>query len=174
MAVKGKGEIAQETFVLNSIGYVKSRYCHYNDIPHPHGKKRWTEDTSQIIFYPGHARKLEGLKGYSHIIVLYWIHKAREWKMPKGHGKPPKVKVFATRMPTRPNPIGLSVVELRTFSPKTGKITVKGLDALDKSPLLDIKPYIPNFDSLPKATLPDWVKKHLRKHHHIQDDDKKD
>ena len=86
--------------------------------------------------------------------------------MPKDHGKPPDVKLFATRMPTRPNPIGLSVVKLIDFSPETGKITVGGLDALNESPVLDIKPYIPNFDSVPSATLPDWVKRHLVKHHH--------
>ncbi|MHC1566376.1 MAG: TrmO family methyltransferase domain-containing protein, partial [Candidatus Syntropharchaeia archaeon] len=80
--------------------------------------------------------------------------------------KPPNVKVFATRMPVRPNPIGLSVVKLLNFSPDTGRISVEGLDALDKTPILDIKPYISDFDSYPDAGLPEWVEKHLREEHH--------
>lgn len=154
-----------ESFVLNPVGYVKSGYAHYTDIFKRHSINGWTQDASQIVLYPEHAVKLRGLEGYSHIIILYWIHKSGEWRMPKKHGKPPHVKLFATRMPTRPNPIGLSVVKLIDFSPESGEVKVKGLDALDKSPVLDIKPYIPNFDSIPGATLPDWVKKHLQDYH---------
>ena len=69
-------------------------------------------------------------------------------------------------MPVRPNPVGLSVVELLDFSTDTGQITVKGLDALDGTPVLDIKPYIPNFDSYSNACVPDWLKEHLNSHHH--------
>jgi len=61
----------------------------------------------------------------------------------------------------RPNPVGLSVVQLQEFCIQTGEIVVKGLDALDGAPILDIKPYIPNFDSYPDASLPDWVTNHL-------------
>ena len=86
--------------------------------------------------------------------------------MPKDHHKPPHVKLFATRMPVRPNPIGMSVVELLEFSADSGEIVVKGLDALNGTPVLDIKPYIPNFDSCPQACVPDWVKKHLNSNHH--------
>ena len=69
-------------------------------------------------------------------------------------------------MPARPNSIGMSVVELLDFSVDTGKITVKGLDALNGTPVLDIKPYIPNFDSYPKASVPEWVGQHLHSHFH--------
>ena len=70
-------------------------------------------------------------------------------------------------MPVRPNPIGLSVVELMDFSPESGRVVVKGLDALNGTPILDIKPYIPNFDSYPEASLPEWVGVHLKEGHHI-------
>ena len=172
MVAKSKAKISRKRLIFKSVGYVKSGYQHYNDIPRPHSGRGWTDQISKIILYPEHARKLGGLEGYSHIIVLYWIHKAREWRMPKDHGKPARVKLFATRMPTRPNPDGISVVKLINFSPETGELTVKGLDALDASPVLDIKPYIADFDSYPEAALPDWVKKHLRKHHHIHNDHK--
>ena len=86
--------------------------------------------------------------------------------MPKHHHKPPHVKVFATRMPVRPNPIGMSVVELVDFSTQSGELVVKGLDAVDGTPVLDIKPYIPNFDSYPDARIPQWVAQHLNSHFH--------
>jgi len=153
-----------ESFTVRPIGYVQSGYAKTNDVAHTH--IGWTADTSQIHLLPRYTKALGGLKGYSHIIVLFWVHKSKKWKMPKNHNKPPHVKLFATRMPVRPNPIGMSVVELLDFSTDTGRITVKGLDALDGTPVIDIKPYIPNFDSYQKASVPDWVKGHLNSHHH--------
>lgn len=158
----------RESFAVDPIGYVESKYRDFGDIPHPHGKKGWGEDISTIALDSEHARDIEGLDGYSHIIVLFWIHKSREWKMPKNHHRPKNVKVFATRMPRRPNPIGLSVVEVINFSAESGKLSVKGLDALDGTPILDIKPYIPDFDSYPGANLPGWIERHLKEHHHHQ------
>jgi len=155
---------ASESFAIRPIGYVQSAYAQTEDVPHTH--KGWTADTSRIHLLSRYARRLAGLQGYSHIVVLFWVHRAKEWKMPKDHQKPPNVKVFATRMPVRPNPIGMSVVELLDFSADTGQIVVKGLDALDGTPVLDIKPYIPNFDSYSEACVPDWVRRHLESHHH--------
>jgi tRNA-Thr(GGU) m(6)t(6)A37 methyltransferase TsaA len=151
-------------FSVKTIGYVKSDYSKTKDVSHTH--TGWTADISQINLLPKYARGLGGLKGYSHIIILFLVHRAKEWKMPKNHQKPPHVKVFATRMPVRPNSIGMSVVELLDFSTDTGRITVKGLDALDGTPVLDIKPYIPNFDSYPEASVPKWVGQHLHSHFH--------
>lgn len=152
-----------ESFTIRPIGYVQSVYTQTKDVAHTH--TGWTADTSQIHLLPKYVKALGGLRGYSHVIVLFWIHKAKEWKMPKDHHKPPHVKLFATRMPVRPNPIGMSVVELLDFSTDTGQITIKGLDALDGTPVLDIKPYIPNFDSYPDACVPDWVRDHLNSYH---------
>jgi len=153
-----------DSFSIRPIGYVQSAYVQTKDVPHTHAG--WTSDISHIRLLPKYAKALGGLTGYSHIIVLFWIHKAKEWKMPKDHHKPPHVKLFATRMPVRPNPVGTSVVEMLDFSTDTGEITVKGLDALDGTPVLDIKPYLPSFDSYPKACVPDWVGQHLNSHHH--------
>ena len=153
-----------EQFVVRPIGYVRSQYVKPQDVTHTHNG--WTADTSQIHLLARHKGGLGGLEGYSHVMVLFWVHRAKNWKMPKHHHKPPQVKVFATRMPVRPNPIGVSVVELVDFSAESGQIVVKGLDALDGTPVLDIKPYIPNFDSYPDATLPEWVGQHLNSHFH--------
>jgi len=161
----GQKETATATaFTVRPIGYVRSAYSHLEDVPHPHSA--WTDDVCRIRLLRRHAGGLGGLEGYSHIIVLFWVHRSHGWKMPKHHHKPPHVKVFATRMPVRPNSIGLSAVELLEFSPDEGELVVRGLDALDGTPVLDIKPYIPNFDSRPDARLPQWVAEHLASHFH--------
>jgi tRNA-Thr(GGU) m(6)t(6)A37 methyltransferase TsaA len=163
--IKSKSDTdTKESFSIRPVGYIYSKYIEHEDVPHTH--TGWTDDTSQIRLFPKYAKGLGGLKGYSHIIVLFWIHKAKEWKMPKNHKKPSQVKVFATRMPVRPNPVGMSVVELLDFSTDTGRVTVKGLDALDGTSVIDIKPYIPNFDSYSKACVPGWLKEALRNHNH--------
>ncbi|HIJ65957.1 MAG TPA: tRNA (N6-threonylcarbamoyladenosine(37)-N6)-methyltransferase TrmO [Candidatus Hydrogenedentes bacterium] len=153
-----------QTVEVRPIGFVRSPYKQHDDVVHTHD--RWTNEEAAIQLSAEHAAGLKGLTGYSHIIILFWIHRANEWKMPKGHHKPPGVNVFATRMPRRPVPIGISVVELIDFSPETGLVRVHGLDALDETPVLDIKPYIPHFDSIAHATVPDWVRDHIGKHHH--------
>jgi len=155
---------ASESFTIRPIGYVQSDYAQTKDVLHTH--TGWTADTSRIQLFAKYAGGLGGLKGYSHIMVLFWVHRAKEWKMPKNHQKPPHVKLFATRMPVRPNPIGVSVVKLLDFSADSGEVLVKGLDALDGTPVVDIKPFIPNFDSYPEACVPDWVKEHMDRHHH--------
>jgi len=155
---------APETFAVRAIGYVTSDYAAPADVRHRHD--RWTGDVSVVRFVGRYSRLLGGLEGYSHAVLLFWIHRAREWKMPKDHHKPRHAKVFATRMPVRPNPIGLSVVEVLEVLPETGRMTVRGLDAVDGTPVLDVKPYIANFDSVPEATVPDWVAEHLDSRFH--------
>ena len=147
---------------LKVIGRVSSEINDPAQVRHLH--RGWTEDVAQIRLNPKYKGGLSGLSGYSHIIVLFWVN--LKWKMPKRHHKPKDVKVFATRMPVRPNRIGMSVVELLDFSPSTGILTVKGIDAVDGTPILDIKPYLPHFDCYPEATVPDWVARHLKEHHH--------
>jgi tRNA (adenine37-N6)-methyltransferase len=88
---------------------------------------------------------LKDLEGFSHIILIYYLHLA------KGHlltVKPfldtEKRGIFATRAPKRPNPIGISVVRLENI--KGSKLYISDVDIVDGTPLLDIKPYVPNFD----------------------------
>lgn len=154
----------KEEVVARVVGHVRSGYAEPEDVHHV--RRGWTEDMSRIVLTPGRGTKLAGLTGYSHIIVVFWIHRVKEWRMPSYGHKPPEVKVYATRMPARPNPIGLSVVELVDFSTETGEILVRGLDAVDGTPVLDIKPYIPHFDSYPEATVPHWVDEHIERYHH--------
>ena len=151
-------------YVVRPIGFVTSPYKGIDDVQHKH--RGWTDAEATIRLLPQHAGKIRGLEGFSHIILLFWNHLASQWRMPKNHGKPVWVKVFATRMPVRPNPIGMSVVELLACDPQIGILQVKGLDAIEGTPVLDIKPYVPHFDSWPDAKIPEWVAKRLNGEHH--------
>jgi tRNA-Thr(GGU) m(6)t(6)A37 methyltransferase TsaA len=116
---------------------------------------------AEIEIHPELTEALEGLEGFSHIIILYWLHRAVFDKSnlktyPMGNNNVPLQGLFAVRTPRRPNPIGKSTVRL--LSRHNNILHVQGLDAIDGSIVLDIKPYIPGYDSVADATVPDWVK----------------
>jgi tRNA-Thr(GGU) m(6)t(6)A37 methyltransferase TsaA len=103
---------------------------------------------------------LLGIEGYSHLFILYWMHLRNDAKhrgtlqvTPPRHEGAPLTGVFACRSPSRPNPIGLTVVELKKV--KGCVLEVTGLDALEGSPVVDIKPYSRG-DSYPEARSPGW------------------
>jgi tRNA-Thr(GGU) m(6)t(6)A37 methyltransferase TsaA len=98
-----------------------------------------------VEVFPEFAAGLQDLEGFSHIYLLYYLHKVRQSRLivtpfldnqPRG--------VFATRAPSRPNPIGLSLVELVRV--EENLLIIQGIDVLDETPLLDIKPYVPEFE----------------------------
>jgi len=118
-------------------------------------------DTAKIKVFREYCEGLRGVEEYSHLIILYWIHLKDSDKhrgtllvYPKKHAVNVLTGVFACRSPSRPNPIGLCVVEL--VGKEDCTLTVKGLDALEGSPIIDIKPYIPKLDSIPNARTPKW------------------
>jgi tRNA-Thr(GGU) m(6)t(6)A37 methyltransferase TsaA len=101
-----------------------------------------------VEVFPEFTEGLKDLEGFSHIILLYHFHRVQEVKLvvtpfmdsqPRG--------VFATRAPKRPNPIGLSIVKLLGIEQNT--LHIENVDILDGTPLLDIKPYVPEFDHHP-------------------------
>ena len=98
-----------------------------------------------VNVFPEYVKGLRDLDGFSHVMLLYHFHQAAEPKLvvtPFMNSQPRGV--FATRAPTRPNPIGLSVVKLSKIEGST--LDVENVDILDGTPLLDIKPYVPEFD----------------------------
>ncbi|HMA65225.1 MAG: tRNA (N6-threonylcarbamoyladenosine(37)-N6)-methyltransferase TrmO [Fibrobacterota bacterium] len=108
------------------------------------------ECKGQIELFPEFEEGLQDIEGYSHLIILYWLHKAGDAKMlvkpfleDKVHG------IFATRTPVRPTPIGLSIVRL--LERKGPVLFIQGVDMLDGTPVIDIKPYSGRFDSFPDA-----------------------
>jgi tRNA-Thr(GGU) m(6)t(6)A37 methyltransferase TsaA len=120
------------------------------------------ETEARVRIFSEFCEGLMEIGQFSHLIVLYWIHlrdKEEERRTlrvyPRRHAVDVEVGVFACRSPSRPNPIGLCVVELVKVEACT--LTVKGLDAMEDSPIIDIKPYIPRADSVPDARVPGWT-----------------
>uniref|UniRef100_A0A6B2LB12 TsaA-like domain-containing protein n=1 Tax=Arcella intermedia TaxID=1963864 RepID=A0A6B2LB12_9EUKA len=106
---------------------------------------------------------LEGLEGFSHVWLIGWFHEntnaSKEGKI-KAKISPPrlggaKVGLFSTRTPHRPNPISLTVVKLDKIEKNC--VYLSGVDMIDDTPILDIKPYIPSYDSLSSAQVPTWI-----------------
>lgn len=118
----------------------------------------WDMVTTDLVINKTYAKGLDGIEDYSHLIVLYWLDKEAECHLkhhPQGRADVPYVGIFACRCPQRPNPIALSTVRLLA---RNGNIlTVKGLDILDGTPILDIKPYTPAYDAVEGARVPSWV-----------------
>ena len=127
---------------LRPIGVVRSPFKEPADLPPPaFAPPRFFErSTGEIEIFPEFEPGLEGLEGFSHIIVIFHFHRAGTAKLkvvPPGETKPRGV--FATRSPHRPNPLGLSV--LRLLGRRGRVLEVSGLDLIDGTPVLDIKPY---------------------------------
>ncbi len=143
----------EEAAVFHPIGRVRNGIT-------DRGHRGWRGVKSEIVVDPAFAPSLDGLEGFSHIIVLYWMHESRgpaPLKVhPQGRSELPLTGVFATRSPRRPNPIGLTIVEMERREGNVLRVT--GLDAFDGTPVLDIKPYLPR-DSVAGARYPDWVSK---------------
>ena len=120
------------------------------------------EQEAKVRIFPEFCAGLKGVKDFSHLIILYWIHLRDNEEerrtllvFPRRHAVNVETGVFACRSPSRPNPIGLCAVDL--LKVEECVLTVRGLDALDGSPIIDIKPYIPRADSIPDARVPEWT-----------------
>jgi len=125
------------------------------------GERSWKAIVSEIEIKESLLPALKGIEDFSHIIVLYWMHRVSPERRsltqvhPRGRQDLPLTGVFATRSPARPNPIGVAMVSL--LECRGNVLRVQGLDALDGSPVLDIKPYLPEYDSTPEARVAWWV-----------------
>ncbi len=123
---------------------------------------KWASVESRIELDPLYARGLAGLNEFSHVVVVFHLDRIPSFnaatqlaRNPRGMEDLSPVGVFAQRTKFRPNPIGVTAVELVVVDDKG--VTVRGLDALDGTPVLDIKPYIPAFERKDNVRLPAWV-----------------
>ena len=121
------------------------------------------EQDAKIRVFSEFCVGLRDVEDFSHLIILYWMHlrdSAEERRtllvFPRRHVVNVEKGVFACRSPSRPNPVGLCIVKL--MSAEGCVLIVEGLDALEGSPIIDIKPYIPRADSAPDAHVPDWTR----------------
>ena len=143
---------------LKAIGIVRNEV---KQSP-PAGRDWWVETVSEIVINSSLTEALDGLEAFSHIIVLYWMHRAasREAPLkihPRGRQELPLVGFFATRSPNRPNPLGKTTARL--LQRQGNILRVEGLDAIDGTPVIDIKPYIPGYDSVADTKVPQWITK---------------
>jgi tRNA-Thr(GGU) m(6)t(6)A37 methyltransferase TsaA len=120
----------------------------------------FSEVVSEIIVDEKFTEALNSIEDYSHVIIVYWMDKVKSHVIthrPQGNPNVPVVGIFACRCPQRPNPIAMTTVEL--VEHKGNIIKVKGLDILDGTPIIDIKPHWPIYDKVKDARIPDWVNK---------------
>jgi tRNA (adenine37-N6)-methyltransferase len=143
-----------ETISLQVIAHVRNGRDSADD-------RGWGKVESRIELDPAFAAGLEGLDQFSHAVVVFYMHldpdrePATLRRRPRGRPDMPLVGVFAQRGRMRPNPIGVSSVDILRVEP--GAVVVRGLDAVEGTPVLDLKPYAPVFDRRDQARTPDWI-----------------
>jgi tRNA-Thr(GGU) m(6)t(6)A37 methyltransferase TsaA len=146
-------------FTVRAIGTVRSSANEKVD-------EDWGSVESAIALEPAFRSGLRGLEEFSHVLVVTFLHGAsfdparHLVRRPRGRVDMPELGIFAQRAKDRPNPLGITVVPLLEV---TGEgLRVRGLDAIDGTPVLDLKPYFPQFDSAPGARVPAWVETLMR------------
>jgi tRNA-Thr(GGU) m(6)t(6)A37 methyltransferase TsaA len=129
-------------FVMQPIGVIRTPFAEGDQIPI---QPAFSQATGRVEVYPEYAEGLQDIEGFSHIILLYALHRSSGYALRVTPFLDHRLRgVFATRHPRRPNPIGMSVVRL--LARRGSNLEVEGIDVLDGTPLLDIKPYVPDFD----------------------------
>lgn len=120
----------------------------------------WGKVISEIHFTPDLAPGLQGLADWSHVIVIFSMHQTQFdqshdlVQRPRALADMPEVGIFAQRTQQRPNTIGVSAVKIVSVEPPM--VRVKGLDAINDTPVLDIKPYAPIYDTASEPLVPGW------------------
>ena len=134
---------SESQITYKPIGVIHTPFKAVEDMPiQPQGS---SGVRGTLVLYPDYVAGLTDLDGFSHIYVIFHLHKARPYRLKVTPFLDTALRgLFATRPPSRPNPIGLSIVRL--VEVKENVLTIENVDMLDGTPLLDIKPYVPFFD----------------------------
>jgi len=144
---------------LQPIGLVSSPVTERMD-------ENWGEIKSKIILKPEYTGALSGLEDFSHAIIITYLHQANYEKekhlqrRPRNLKTMPKVGILSQRAKNRPNPIGVTAVEI--ISVGDDYLEVKGLDAINQTPVLDIKPYYPDYDKIDNPKVPEWTNRLMK------------
>ena len=156
----------KERIVYEPIGVIRSPFREPQGTPIQPSAARGVEGRVEV--FPEYAEGLTDLEGFSHVVLIYHFHRSgparlsvRPYMDDREHG------VFATRAPARPNPIGLSVVRL--LKVEGNVLHVADVDIVDGTPLLDIKPYVPQFDAAAGARI-GWLQGKLGRLPRARDD----
>lgn len=146
---------------LKPVAHVRNGRTHTGD-------EGWGEVRSRIEVEADYATGLEGLERWSHVLVLFYMHHEpgdeappADWRRrPRGRADMPLTGVFAQRGRLRPNVLGVTAAKIEAIEP--GALVVSGLDAIDGTPVLDLKPYAPAFDRVDGARVPEWFETLMR------------
>ena len=126
------------------IGIIRTPYKKKKGVPI---QSAYSNADGIIEIFPQYSEGLKDLDGFSHIFLIYHFNKVSDFQLKVTPFLDKEEKgIFATRAPLRPNPIGLSIVKLIKINIDSNRIRINGVDMLDETPLLDIKPYVPIFD----------------------------
>jgi tRNA (adenine37-N6)-methyltransferase len=145
---------SNQTLALTPIGFVTNEIVEEQDAD-------WCKVVSHIELAPEFASGLRGLDTFSHVLVITYLHRAQFdpakhlARRPRDLATMPLTGIFAQRAKHRPNPIGITTV--RVIGVENNALIVQGLDAINGTPVLDLKPYFPIYDRVPEATVPEWV-----------------
>ena len=150
---EGDAALLQRNTAMHPIGIIHSPFRNLSDMPiQPKGA---AAQEGEVEVFADFAEGLLDLDGFSHIYLLYRFHQAQRTELRVVPFMDSVARgVFATRSPLRPNHIGLSIVEL--VKVEANVVTIRGVDVLDGTPLLDIKPYIAAFDEV-RDSLSGWM-----------------
>ena len=161
----------QMNITLTPIGTIRSPFCDLVNMPvQPKGAR---EVFATIELKEEFQEGLKDLDGFSHLYLIYHFHKVKQPQLsviPFNDQTNTPRGVFSTRTPMHPNSIGLSVVELVRVEGNI--VTIKGVDVLDGTPLLDIKPYIENFDRVEGEAKSGWMQASLEEVSNRKSDDR--
>jgi len=147
----------QRNFAFRQIGVIRTRFTQQNGTPIQASMA--SGEMGAVELFPEYAEGLLDIEGFSHLHLIYVFHSIKEGSLRvKPYLDTVEHGIFATRAPKRPNPIGLSVVRL--ISVQGTRLEIAGVDMLDGTPLLDIKPYIPSLDSRETDKI-GWYEKRL-------------
>jgi len=156
------------SITIKPIGIIKTPFNDLKGMPiQPSGA---ADIEGTIIINKEYEQGLSDLEGFSHIILLYHFHQSKGYNlMVTPFMDDQKRGLFSTRAPKRPNPIGLSIVQL--IKREKNKINIKGIDVLNGTQLIDIKPYVPGFDAR-EVTRLGWLDKNYKKSESLKSDDR--
>ena len=153
---------------INPIGIIKTPFNDLKGMPIQPSGAVGTQGT--IVLNKEYEQGLKDLDGFSHIILLYHFHQSKGYNLiVKPFMDDHKRGLFSTRAPKRPNPIGLSIVQLIKI--QGNLLTIKGIDVLNGTPLIDIKPYVPKFDAK-EVTAVGWLESNQEKSEFLKSDDR--
>lgn len=152
------GSETHDAISLTPIGHVRNTRHDFED-------RDWGAVESTIELSSELGPGLAGLDAFSHALVIFFMHRDPGespviQRRPRGRADMPLLGVFAQRGRMRPNPIGVSAVEIVRVA--SDHLVVRGLDALDGTPVLDLKPYVPVFDRVGQARVPEWIERLMR------------